>query len=90
MGNTNTTPAAKKTPVTLSTRVYESNHGAEPRGRGSWCFVMGAADFNFSDDPRLFWAKDEHGSASMTFAAAVKVAVAEARKRGVTLMGVAP
>lgn len=85
MGNT-----ATKTSVTLSTRVYTNNHGAEPRGRGSWCFVMGAADFNFSDDPRLFWARDEHGSMSMTFAAARKLALVEAAKRGVTFVGVAP
>lgn len=77
------------TKPTLSTTVYRRNHGAEPRGRGSWCFVMGAEDFDFSDDPRLFWAKTDT-STSMTFAEARKLALGEAARRGVTLVGVAP
>lgn len=78
------------TKPTVSTTVYLRNHGAEPRGRGSWCFVMGAEDFSFSDDPRLFWAKSEDGASSMTFAEARKLALTEAARRGVTVVGVAP
>lgn len=76
--------------VRFDTSAYRSSHGAEPRGRGSWGFVMGKLDYELVDE------KDAQGRArlwfapgSMTFGEAKKLARAEARARGVSLVGVA-
>lgn len=80
-----------KNKVTVDASVYARNHGAQPRGRGSWAFVMGALDYDRVDE------LDEQGRkrvwfapAPLTFAEAKKLALVEARARGVTVVGVGP
>lgn len=77
--------------IKIDSSVYRRTHGAEPRGRGSWAFVMGATDYEFVDQ------KDAQGRplvwfapASLTFSEAKKAAIAEAKNRGVTVVGVGP
>lgn len=57
----------------FSTSEYRCNHGAEPRGRGSWAFAF---DFN-EDSGALFWTPG-----NTTFTEAKKLARAEGKKRG--------
>lgn len=75
--------------VTLSTRIYRSNHGAMPRGRGNWAFVMGKEDYVTVDERDaagrlvVWWAPNQ-----FTFADAARLARAEAKMRGCSLVGV--
>ena len=75
----------------LDTTTYIREHDRAPRGLGSWAFIMGAVDFDRLDEKDalgrevLWWAP-----APLTFAAAKKLALAEARVRGVSVVGVAP
>jgi len=66
------TPATKSQKVTVrfDTRQYSTNHGAEPRGRGSWAFIdADQADApNYLDD--VYWV---HGG---TYGEAKKKAAA--------------
>jgi len=92
--NTNSATQTAATKVVVCTSVYRRNHGAEPRGRGSWAFVMGAENYTNCDERDaegrlvLFWPRDASGSSSMLFAAARKLAIAEAKRRGVMLVAV--
>lgn len=61
--------------VEVSTRQYEFTHGHKPRGMGCWAFI-------FDSDSNLFWASDTYGQAK-------RLAIAEARKRGVRRVEVA-
>lgn len=77
--------------IRIDDSAYRSSHGAAPRGRGSWAFVMGKSDYSFVDE------KDAQGRAvvwfapgALLFGQAKKLALAEARSRGVSLIGVAP
>lgn len=77
--------------VTFDTSVYRSSHGAPPRGVGSWAFVMGRVDYDRLDETdeagrQLVW----FAPGSMRYSSAKKLAAAEARSRGVKLVGVAP
>lgn len=87
--------ATKPAKVEIDTSVYRSNHGVQPRGRGSWAFVMGREDYKTNDEiddegrPLVWWARSADGQTSMPFTDAKKLAVAEAQRRGVTLVGVA-
>lgn len=75
--------------VEVSTAAYRRSHGAEPRGRGGWMFVMGKEDYDYLDEVdaqgrKVVWSVP-HG---MSFGEAKKAAVAEARRRGISLVGV--
>jgi hypothetical protein len=59
-----TRPAASH--VSVSTREYEFNHGAKPRGFGSWAFL-------FEGDLTVHWMRDAQGG-SMTFSDAKRAA----------------
>ena len=77
--------------VKIDTSVYRRSHGAEPRGRGSWAFTMGATDYQFVDQKdaqgrKLVW----FAPSSSLFGEAKKLAIAEAKARGVTIIGVCP
>lgn len=77
--------------VRFDTETYRRSHGAEPRGRGSWAFIMGARDYVTVDQKdaggrKLVW----FAPGSLTFGAAKKLAAAEAKTRGVTFVAVAP
>lgn len=63
--------------IEFSTAEYRSNHGAQPRGRGSWAFVFsgGGAKTDYTSD-EIWWAP-----APLTFGEAVKTAKVEARRR---------
>lgn len=73
----------------LHSGSYVINHGAAPRGRGSWAFAMGLtareADRIAADDPRIFWAPP-----GLTFGEARRAAAEEARRRGVADVAVMP
>lgn len=87
-----------KVSVEVSTRTYRSTHGAEPRGAGHWGFIMGKLDYDFVDEldskgrPVIYFPAAPSGMAStnMPFAMAKKFAVAEAQRRGLRLVSVAP
>jgi len=71
--------------VTVDTSSYAYNHGTEPKGYGQWWFTMGMHPLK------------DHGNAnawtpgtSLNFAQAKKLALIEARKRGVHIVYVAP
>lgn len=61
--------------IEFGTKDYQYSHGHAPRGRGSWAFEIAG---------ETWWAKDPvTGITSMTYGEAKKLAVAEAKKRGV-------
>ncbi len=67
--------------VEFSTSEYEYNHGAKPRGRGSWAFA-----FDCNEKPEaLFWTPG-----STTYGEALKLARAEAKRRGASMVTVVP
>lgn len=64
--------------LSLSSEEYRFNHGANPRGRGSWAFVFREGSCrpdNYTND-EIWWAPG-----STTFGEAVNVAKVEARRR---------
>lgn len=76
--------------VKVDTSSYRGSHGAEPRGRANWTFVIGKRTYSTSDDPAIYRPAQARGVASLSYAEARKHAVAEAVRRGVSLVGVAP
>ncbi len=84
--------------IEVSTRTYVMSHGAAPRGRGHWAFVMGKLDYEFCDEVDskgrsvVFYPTVPSGmsSGNMPFAMAKKLAIAEAHRRGLRLVAVAP
>lgn len=62
----------------VSTSRYEFSHGRSPRGQGSWGFFLGSSSLE-----DLFWANG-------TYSEARRAAVAEANRRGVSSVEVAP
>lgn len=75
----------------VDTTTFVREHGHAPRGRGGWIFIMGAIDFERIDETDragrpLLW----HAPGGLTFSEAKKLAAAEAKSRGVKLVGVAP
>lgn len=89
---------SRRTSVEVSTDTYRWSHGADPRGRGRWGFIMGKLDYDFADEVdekgRLVvyypTAPSGMASADLPFAMAKKFAIAEAQRRGVVLVSVAP
>jgi len=81
--------------VTVDTTVYRRNHGAEPRGFGNWLFVIGGRSYEYSDDPALYRPAGTHGAlrggrVGLPYSEAKKHAIAEARRRGASVVGVGP
>lgn len=68
--------------VLVSTRDYYHSHMKEPKGRGSWAFSIGEVVKDDIDYNKLWW------SPSCTYAEARKLAIAEAKKRGVSYIEV--
>jgi hypothetical protein len=75
-------------PVVVDTSTYRQTHGAEPRGRGNWTFVMGKRTYEYSDDPAIY--RPAVHPAGLPFARAKALAIAKAKREGVELVGVAP
>ena len=85
----------KARPICIDFADYERNHGAKPRGRGSWMFVFAPTREQLAAkmmSPNLVdhvWtAKDASGIASMKFSDAARLARAEAKRRGAAWAGV--
>jgi len=81
--------------VEVDTSVYRRYHGAEPRGFGDWTFVIGKREYERSDDPALYRpavarGAQKAGRTGLSFARAKEYAIAEAKRRGTTVVGVAP
>lgn len=78
--------AVRTTTIEVSTRQYESNHGAKPRGRGTWGFMFDPST-PFPLDAEVWWAGfGTPAGCSLTYGEAVKLAKAEARSRGASLI----
>lgn len=77
--------------IEFDTSVYRRTHGAAPRGSGTWAFVMGKVDYSFVDEkdaqgrPLVYFAPG-----GVAFGYAKNLARQEAKRRGVSLVGVAP
>lgn len=81
----------RRAPIKLDTSVYRRLHGAEPRGSGNWTFVIGKREYAYNDDPAIYRpAESQAGYPEMSFARARDLAIAEARRRGAVIVGVAP
>ena len=81
----------RQAPIKLDTSVYRRLHGAEPRGSGNWTFVIGKREYAYNDDPAIYRpAESQAGYPEMSFARARDLAIAEARRRGAVIVGVAP
>ena len=63
--------------ISIDTRAYELNHGAIPRGRGSWAFYFDEG--NDAPVERAWFAPG-----SLTFSEAKRAAIAEGKRRGAT------
>ena len=77
--------------VVVDATIYRQCHGASPRGVGNWSFVMGQLGYDRVDEVddegrKVVWS----APSQLTFGEAKKLAVAEAVRRGVALVGVAP
>lgn len=82
---------------TVDTSPYRRSHGAEPRGRGSWAFVFGQRNGLEPTATRANALVDAtpatecwFAPGSITFGAAKKLALAEAKRLGATLVAVCP
>lgn len=85
----------RRAPIKLDTSVYRRLHGAEPRGSGNWAFVIGKREDAYNDDPAIYRPAELQGThkagyPEMSFARARDLAIAEARRRGAVIVGVAP
>ncbi len=86
---------ATRRQVEVDTSVYRRYHGAEPRGSGNWTFVIGKREYEHSDDPALYRPAESRGvykagRPEMPYAKAKEHAIAEAKRRGATIIGVSP
>ena len=61
--------------VFVDTGKFERSHQKKPSGTGNWLFQIG------QDEKNQFSAKNEHGSTSLKYADALKLAKAEAKKQ---------
>ncbi len=81
--------------VEVDTSAYRRTHGAEPRGSGNWKFVIGAREYTYGDESDLYRPAEARGAykaghPQLPFARAKEHAIAEAKRRGATIIGVAP
>jgi len=86
---------ATKRQVEVDTSVYRRYHGAEPRGSGNWKFVIGAREYAYGDESDLYRPAESRGvykagRPQLPYAKAKEYAIAEAKRRGATIIGVAP
>lgn len=65
----------------VETGEYEASHGKAPRGRGSWAFTFGV---NGGVESDIWYA------AIGAYSGALKIAKAEARRRGADVLWVQP
>jgi hypothetical protein len=70
--------------IQFDTSAFKFEHGHTPRGLGSWAFVFGKTDYVTVDEA---WFVP---GPARTYTEAKRLAVAEASRRGVTLVGVCP
>lgn len=75
--------------VEVDTSWYRRMHGAEPRGRGNWVFVIGKRSYEHSDDRALYRPAQGHPG-GIPYASAKKHAIAEAKRRHLSLVVVSP
>lgn len=73
--------------ILISYTSYCLSHGAMPRGRGSWMFVFGKADYDFVEEA-VACPLSMGANGMPTFAEAKRWAIGEAKRRGVTIVGV--
>lgn len=83
-------PGGRPTEVRVDTSVYRGYHGVEPRGRGDWTFAIGKVKYEFSDDPAIYRPASARGLPALAYGKAKEHAVAEARRRGTSVVGLAP
>lgn len=81
--------------VEVDTSAYRRTHGAEPRGFGNWKFVIGAREYGYGDESDLYRPAEARGAqkagrTGLSFAKAKEHAIAEAKRRGAVVVGVAP
>jgi hypothetical protein len=81
--------------VEVDTSDYRRTHGAEPRGFFNWKFVIGAREYTYGDESDLYRPAESRGAqkagrTGLSYARAKKYAIAEAKRRGATIVGVAP
>jgi hypothetical protein len=76
--------------VRVDTSFYRGYHGAGPRGRGDWAFMIGKVKYELSDDPALYRPASARGVSELPYGKAREYAVAEARRRGASVVGLAP
>ena len=94
-GHVRASAHATRRQVEVDTSVYRRYHGAEPRGASNWTFVIGKREYEHSDDPALYRPAVARGvykggRPSMSFAKAKEHAIAEAKRRGASIIGVGP
>jgi len=85
----------RRSQIELDTSVYRRLHGAEPRGSGNWTFVIGKREYEYNDDPAIYRPAEAgplRGGITrpMSFGRARELAMAEAKRRGAVIVGVAP
>lgn len=86
-------PLPKGTKIEIDTSSYRRNHGSEPRGFANWTFVIGKRDYDRSDDPALYRPAQERGAhkggtVGLPYGKAKEYAIAEAKRRGMFVVGV--
>lgn len=85
----------RRADVEVDTSAYRRTHGAEPRGSGNWKFVIGAREYAYGDESDLYRPAESRGAykagrPQLSFAKAKEYAIAEAKRRGATIVGVGP
>jgi hypothetical protein len=77
--------------VRVDTSIYRRYHGSDPRGKGDWLFAIGKVDVDLGpEDPAWYRPARTHAVSALPFAKARDYAVAEAKRRGETIVGVSP
>jgi hypothetical protein len=87
-------PLPKGAHVEVDTGAYRRNHGSEPKGFANWTFVIGKSSYDRSDDPAIYRPAQERGAhkgglVGLPYSKAKEYAIAEAKRRGMLVVGVA-
>lgn len=77
---TQTKAARAATPISVNTAYYQQAHGRMPRGTGAWAFEITKGE--------IFWATSTKTGSTVKYGEAKRIAIAEARKRGVSTVTV--
>ena len=88
------TSLPKGSKIEVDTSAYQMNHGSPPKGFANWTFLIGKRSYDRSNDPAIYKPAQERGAhkgglVGLPYSKAKEYAIAEAKRRGMLVVGVA-